>query len=145
MFDRSVNLVGSVHHWAPDVRVIYYDLGLSRPQAEDVATWDGVELRRFWFAGYPDHVGLMGENGTYAWRGPILANVSEEHACVLWLDAGLELRADPYLIKGHIAVDGHFYVTNGWGSPNRFTHPATLEYFSLTTADLISPHDAAPR
>jgi hypothetical protein len=41
---------------------------------------------------YPPHVKSMGENGTYAWRGPILSNVSAEFACFLWLDAGLEIR-----------------------------------------------------
>lgn len=112
-------------------------------QAEDVQTWEGVEYLRFDFSGYPEHVGSLGERGAYAWRSPILVNVSETHRCMLWLDAGLvrthallpvacrrrcmacclpssgsrgrgqELRADIAVIKGHIAVDGHFFVTNG--------------------------------
>jgi hypothetical protein len=33
----------------------------------------------------------------------------------MYIRPGLELRSDISLVKGHIAVDGHFYVTNGWG------------------------------
>jgi hypothetical protein len=84
-----------------------------------------VEYRRFPFEAYPPHVGWMGENGSYAWRGPILGNVTTEHECSLWLDAGLELRSGISEIVGHIETDGHFYVTNGWPSPNRC---ATLSF-----------------
>lgn len=145
MFDRAVNLVGSIHHWAPQVPVLFFDLGLSSVQAEDVQTWEGVEYLRFDFSGYPEHVGSLGERGAYAWRSPILVNVSETHRCMLWLDAGLELRADIAVIKGHIAVDGHFFVTNGWPSPNRFTHPAVLEWHGLTEADLFTAEGGSVR
>ena len=50
------NLVGSIHHWAPRVKVIFYDLGLSRVQAEDVGTWEDVELRKFDFKQYGAHL-----------------------------------------------------------------------------------------
>eukprot|EP00281_Chroomonas_sp_CCMP1168_P014390 CAMPEP_0206215590 /NCGR_PEP_ID=MMETSP0047_2-20121206/2276_1 /ASSEMBLY_ACC=CAM_ASM_000192 /TAXON_ID=195065 /ORGANISM="Chroomonas mesostigmatica_cf, Strain CCMP1168" /LENGTH=558 /DNA_ID=CAMNT_0053637895 /DNA_START=335 /DNA_END=2011 /DNA_ORIENTATION=+ len=132
MFDRLVNLIGSVHVWAPTTPCIVYDLGMSPAQAEDVKTWDNVEYRRFDYSKYPPHVARMGENGTYAWRGPILVGVTEEHQCVLWLDAGLELRSDIGVIRGHIAHDGHFHVTNGWPSPNKFTHTQTVQHLGLS-------------
>jgi hypothetical protein len=136
-FDRAVNLVGSIHHWAPRVKVIFYDLGLSRVQAEDVATWEDVEMRKFVFDQYGDHLHVdekktrNGVQGAYSWRAPILLNVSDEHQCMLWLDAGIEVRAPLTTIIGHIAVDGHFFVTNGWPSPNKFTHPAVSAWFGL--------------
>ena len=138
MFDRLVNLVGSFHVWEPGTRVILYDLGLSPAQAADVLTWEHVEYRSFPFGGYPPHVKSMGENGSYAWRGPILVNVSHEHECSLWLDAGLELRSAIAEIKGLIARDGHFYVTNGWPSPNRFTHPSVVSAVGIAQADFFT-------
>jgi len=36
-FDRAANLVGSIHHWAPKIKIIFYDLGLS-----PVQVWVGV-------------------------------------------------------------------------------------------------------
>jgi hypothetical protein len=40
MFDRLVNLVGSMHVWAKGTPVIVYDLGLSPAMVEDVLTWE---------------------------------------------------------------------------------------------------------
>ena len=136
-FDRAVNLVGSLHHWAPRTRIIFYDLGLSRVQAEDVGTWEDVEVRAFPFAMYGQHLHVdenktrNGVQGAYSWRAPILINVTEEHKCMLWLDAGIEVRAPLTTIIGHIAADGHFFVTNGWPSPNKFTHPGVMTWFGL--------------
>ena len=136
-FDRAVNLVGSLHHWAPNVRIIFYDLGLSRLQADDVSTWEDVEMRKFPTGQYGQHVHTNetltrnGALGAYSWRAPILLNVSAEHQCMLWLDSGIEVRGPLTSIIGHIAVDGHFFVTNGWPSPNKFTHPAVIKWFGL--------------
>jgi len=94
-FDRAVNLVGSIHHWAPRVKIIFYDLGLSAVQAEDVRTWEDVEMRNFPFKQYGMHMHVNesltrnGMQGAYSWRAPILLNVSEEHRCMLWLDSGI--------------------------------------------------------
>ena len=41
------------------------------------------------------------------------------------------MRAPLTHIIGHIAVDGHFFVTNGWPSPNKFTHPGVPKWFEL--------------
>jgi len=50
---------------------------------------------------------------------------------MLWLDSGIEVRAPLTTIIGHIATDGHFFVTNGWPSPNKFTHFGVIQWFGL--------------
>uniref|UniRef100_A0A7S4PEG2 Uncharacterized protein n=1 Tax=Guillardia theta TaxID=55529 RepID=A0A7S4PEG2_GUITH len=145
MFDRAVNLVGSIHHWAPAVPVVFYDLGLSTAQVEDVRTWENVDYRKFAFNEHAAHMRVdekltqNGTKGAYSWRAPILVEVLEQHQCMLWLDAGLEIRSDLSVVIGHIAVDGNFFVTNGWPSPNRFTHPAVVEWHGLKEKDFFLP------
>ena len=38
-FNRLKNLVGSVHYWEPELRIIVYDLGMCQSQIEDIKSW----------------------------------------------------------------------------------------------------------
>lgn len=92
-FERARNLVGSLHVWQPATSILLYDLGLDVEQAAAVATWRNVALRRLDYSRLPAYVSWTGwETSTYAFKPLVVAESLETHACVLWLDSGIELR-----------------------------------------------------
>ncbi len=44
-FDRLTNMVGSVHVWEPQQKVVVYDLGFSQSQLAKMMCWRNVEVR----------------------------------------------------------------------------------------------------
>jgi hypothetical protein len=92
-FERARNLVGSLHVWQPGTSILLYDLGLDVEQAAAATTWRNVELRRLGGEGLPHYVSWTGwETSTYAFKPLVVAESLQFHACVLWLDSGIELR-----------------------------------------------------
>jgi hypothetical protein len=128
MMDRLENFIGSVHYWAPGVRVVAYDLGLVKEDVFDIGLWEGVELRKF-AEDLPPHCLRVGENITsYAFKALGLTDALQDYECALWLDAGFELRNNITAITDSISTLGYFYTTNGWPFPNQYTHPLALQY-----------------
>ena len=50
------NLIGSVHFWEPELRIVIYDVGLTEKQAREVSHWKNVQYKYFNFSLYPPHV-----------------------------------------------------------------------------------------
>jgi len=67
-FESLVNLIGSVHHWEPELDIIAYDLGLTPPQHHRLAQYCRVKLRRFPWGEHPRH--LRPEYRNYGWKVP---------------------------------------------------------------------------
>ena len=124
------NLVGSVHRWQPSTqRFIVYDLGLRPDQLQELSTWQGVELRSFSddilndsntlqqlrsITGLSVDPLLLGDLSTYVFKPVImqhlldnLPHASDPFSCILWLDAGLELR-QPFPVPPSFTREGFF-------------------------------------
>ncbi|KAL6757879.1 hypothetical protein V8C86DRAFT_2612716 [Haematococcus lacustris] len=103
-FDRLSNMVGSVHVWEPTQRVIVYDLGFSQTQLAKMMCWRNVEVRRFPYEKYPDHVRDV---RNYAFKTLVLQEALADSSAVLWIDSGLELRAPMTTMRTELAKHGH--------------------------------------
>mmetsp|Transcript_27397 Transcript_27397/g.74101 ORF Transcript_27397/g.74101 Transcript_27397/m.74101 type:complete len:961 (-) Transcript_27397:693-3575(-) len=103
-FDRLQNMVSSVQAWAPGQRMAVYDLGFLRQQLLDMACWRDVEVRPFPFSKFPPHVRDL---HNYAFKALVIQEALVLNSLVLWIDAGLELRAPMYTMLSWLSQYGH--------------------------------------
>ncbi|CAM9306832.1 unnamed protein product, partial [Phaeothamnion confervicola] len=88
-FPRLENLVGSLHHWEPGLRIIVHDLGgFTAAQRRDATAWADVELVRPPWGVLPRHFALT---RNVAWKPFVVLAALEGRAYVLWLDANFEV------------------------------------------------------
>jgi hypothetical protein len=78
-----LNLIATAKHFAPEARVVAYDLGLSTSEAGAVAA--AAELRRFDASQYPAHVADL---KTFAWKPLVVRDALAAGEPVVWMDAG---------------------------------------------------------
>ncbi|GIL58967.1 hypothetical protein Vafri_13965 [Volvox africanus] len=118
--DRLENLVASLQHWAPNTRVVVYDMGFTSDQLGEIRCWSGIELRRFPWEKYPSHVRDL---RTYAFKGLTFELALREVSnVVLWLDCGLELRGPLASVAETLAANGHVSVQQS-SAPGRQGYP----------------------
>ena len=118
-FDNLRNLVASIQSWEPNTRMVIYDLGLDPDQITEAVTWINVELRRFpWYCFLKPHFAMPKSN---AWKPIVLSLVLDEFDCVLYLDAGMELRAPLNEVRNRIQTDG---ASLGFSFPCATTRPS---------------------
>ncbi|KAL3880700.1 hypothetical protein ACJMK2_032920 [Sinanodonta woodiana] len=73
----------------PDVKLIYYNLGLSIEERSKVKKYCRCEVRDFPFDKYPDHVAFL---PGFAWKIIIIQTVLNEYGYVLWLDTSMRFQ-----------------------------------------------------
>lgn len=66
------------------VKIIFYDLGLTTSQLDEMRKYCKCEVRKFPFSDYAPHVR---ELGGYAWKPIMIAEVLKEHKFVMYLDS----------------------------------------------------------
>ena len=55
-FQGLVNLVGSIHYWAPECEILVYDLGLNDLNKQEVTNWTNtVVVTKFFAVDAPVH------------------------------------------------------------------------------------------
>lgn len=117
-FPALVNLVGSIHHWAPGTAVAVFDLGLDAAERARIERWRDVRLH--WAGrGAPAGVRLRGRwrrrphlsvPRYYAWKPIAIAEAVDTYGSALWLDAGSDLRGPLAPIVQALDRDGCFLV-----------------------------------
>jgi len=121
-YPRVLNLLGSLHVWEPQQRIVVYDLGMSQSQLSAMQCMHNVDVRPFNFSAYPAHVRNLFQ---YAFK-PLLVYDALQHAsAVMILDSGIEVRAPLRSIKQHLRQHGHFFASQ----PNKVwlkTHDDTF-------------------
>ena len=70
----------------PDLKIIFYDLGLRKRSYKLLQTYYKCEVRKFPFTEYPQHVGTL---SSYTWKPIIVQLVLKEHEFVIWVDASI--------------------------------------------------------
>ena len=58
-FEEAMDMIGSVHHFLPDTKIILYDVGLSKSHLQALHCIENIEVRHFKFAKYPDLENVM--------------------------------------------------------------------------------------
>ena len=115
-FAELENLIGSLHAFSPGVPLAIYDLGLSKPQTEQLWCMRDVIVIPFDFQKYPPHVEDI---RNFAFR-PILSRDALNHfQKVLVLDPGFELRNSLDNTFDIIETVGYFFVQQGEGGSDK--------------------------
>jgi len=120
--ERLRNFVGSVHYWEPYIKIVVYDLGLTKSNFNEVSQWKRVEILPFPFDRYPVHVTLL---SNFAWKILMLDDALKRHPRLIYLDSGLEVRR-PH-IRYYLDTDGYYSIVLNQGrhTIGRETHPGT--------------------
>ena len=66
-FEEAMDMIGSVHHFLPDTKIIVYDLGLSKSHLQALHCIENIEVRHYNFPKYPDFGKTYGLGG-YTWK-----------------------------------------------------------------------------
>lgn len=130
--ESLLQFVASVRRFEPDVRLVVYDLGLSRSQRhrlENDATT--AEIKDFDFSAYPDFFDINIEAGQYAWKPTIIWNeINNWSKKILWMDAGNVLRKPLRRLRREVSKSG-FYSEGSNGDISTWTHPGMLDFLGL--------------
>ena len=76
-FEEAMDMIGSVHHFLPDTKIILYDLGLSKSHLQALHCVENIEVRYYNFANYPDFGKTYGLGG-HTWKVHIVNEVSKQ-------------------------------------------------------------------
>lgn len=94
-YTESQGLIQTYHQLLrvhPDLKMIYYDLGLTSEQRNELKKYCMCEVRTFDARKYPSHVAArMG----YAWKPVIIQTVLKEYDLVMWMDASIRYNGNP--------------------------------------------------
>jgi hypothetical protein len=92
--DRLENMIGSIHFYEPNVKVVVVDVGLSAAQRAALSCLDQVSVIPFDFLRYPDHVRHL---DNYAWKPILIKKLYEDYPNgFLYMDSGCEVRQKSY-------------------------------------------------
>ena len=92
-FEALANLAASLRYWAPQHKLVVYNLGMTEEQLRTIVKnkrdeWSNVAAIK-WMNGFPeDYPSHISIGKRYAWK-PIAMNESvHEYGSIFWLDAG---------------------------------------------------------
>eukprot|EP00741_Cyanophora_paradoxa_P003812 tig00000718_g3706.t1 len=130
-FAALQNFVASMQHWAPELKVVVYDLGLAPEQAAAARCWAGVaELLPFDFESRAPHFRRL---GNFAWKLAAIEEALRRYGgAVLFQDAGQEARGPLSEVAADLWRRGHLLV--GIDSPAWQTHPGMFEALGVDRA-----------
>ncbi|XP_071853019.1 uncharacterized protein [Apostichopus japonicus] len=107
-YKEAMGYIGTAQKYMPGKRIIVYDLGLSNTIKRKVGKLCDVELRRFPFNNYPQHVKNL---QSYAWK-PVIINLSlNEFGAIYYGDASIRFKKSLKVLLPGIQRH-HGYMTN---------------------------------
>jgi hypothetical protein len=140
------NFAASLKYWAPERRLVVYNLGMSELALNDIKKWTNV-LALKWESGIPKslphHVHTL---KNYAWKPIIINETVHEYKSIFWLDSGATFTGPVDAIEEIIHRNGIFLVRGQDDDMKKLSHPGTYEalgYNKDTFRDGVkSPHYA---
>jgi len=130
-FGGLQNLVSSARYWAPNHRVVVYNLGLGESQKNMIESWPNV-LSLEWKTGipdeYPDHVKVP---QVYAWKPLIIKETLEKYKFIFWLDAGSTLSGPVKPVENILKRNGLFLVKGQDADMTKWAHPDMYQWFGF--------------
>ena len=132
--DRLRNLVGSIHIWAPNSKLLIYNLGLDLKSQLEIQTYMNVELLPL--PHVPSHV--QEQLWCYSFKALVIKDALNRYSSrpLLYVDAGIEIRRPLNDIETLIEIKGIFSVKQS-NKIGKRTHPQS--FFKLK-ADQFSKH-----
>ena len=96
-YGESQGLIKDIHqkllYLYPEIKLIVYDLGLTKPQLLAMHTYCKCEVRTFEFDQYPDHVNYL---KGYTWKPIIIQLMLREYSFIIWNDASVRYNGKQY-------------------------------------------------
>lgn len=136
-FLRTVNLHA--------VDCFVFNLGLDAASVSELQAFAGIHLRDFDYSKYPAYYNIHDNAGEYAWKPAIIKLVKDELAAgehiientvLLWCDSGNKLPTNTQHVYNYI-LDIKVFSPSSNGDIRLWTHPKTLEFFSISSSDSI--------
>ena len=130
-FAALENLIGSVHFWEPELRIVIYDLGMNGIQVHEVRNWKNVLYKKFNFSLYPPDVKQLKK---YAWKSVILNESFHDYGYIFLQDAGQEFRRKIDPIRDILQKQGFFstrYNDSKLSRDKSLAHPLTQKYLNI--------------
>ena len=126
-----VQLLTTIRRHEPRLKVVVYDLGLSRIQRWNALQAFPCQLRKFRYDLYPPFLDIRVNRGEYAWK-PVLINEVAAHynGIVCWMDAGNMLVDDLSRLRAFVHEHG-FYSPRSSGTVANWTHPGMLDWLGV--------------
>jgi Protein of unknown function (DUF1647) len=128
-FRSLTNLAGSIRYWAPTLKLVVYNLGMTEEQLRTIEKWGNL-LELKWREGipshYPEHFKML---KGYAWK-PVAINESvHEYKQIFWLDAGSTITG-PITPAINITRNTGIFLVKGQDSDMKpKSHPGMFEAF----------------
>jgi len=126
-FIAVLNLVGSLHVYEDEIPIDIYNLGLTQRQVQVARYVHNIQLIEFPFDDYPPHIRNL---KNYGWKAAVIKEAVERRGCVLYLDAGMELRFFLSDIKAKLAHHGQWFVQSQ-ELLGKYAHPGTFRALAL--------------
>ena len=123
----------------PGIRVIFYDLGLTRSQVTFILkNLPFVQYRKFDFNEYPPHVTNL---VNYAWKPLIIQKILGEFDGAMWFDSSIRFKGNnTHEVLQRLARQRSgfmFFVGITGHSIIAATHPGMMEYIPIKTNDSV--------
>tara|TARA_A100001015_G_scaffold316594_1_gene431306 strand:+ start:5787 stop:7001 length:1215 start_codon:yes stop_codon:yes gene_type:complete len=134
-FQSVKNLLNSILEHEFNSKIIVYDLGFTKEQAEFLnRKYKNIQFHKFKFEKYPKFFSERSSEdnklGSYAWKSAIVQEViSQSEGLVLWLDAGDKITKKLRLLKVVLTSQG-IYLPRSAGKIKDWTHPKTIKLFN---------------
>ena len=148
-FRSALQFLTSATHCEPDSTVVFWDLGLTESEREEIAMrFPSVHCRRFPYDEFPSYFLVTEAKGEYAWKPVIVKKSAEEFASatsktlLLWCDAGNVIFRKLRWLRRYTVRHGVFAPFSR-GTLKDWTHPDTLAHFRLEGADVLRSNCAS--
>lgn len=141
-FSGLVNLAASARYWAPETRMVVYNLGgLSKDQLSRIEGWSNVEAVE-WKDGVPEHYPAHVKIGKqYAWKPLILNETVYRYGAIFWMDAGNTLAGPMTPVADILERQGAFLVKGQDLDMRPKASPKMYEWFGYDKATMpVGPH-----
>lgn len=144
-FGGLKNLAASVKFWAPQRKIVIYNLGMTEAQLDEIKGWSNLKALR-WPEGIPQslppHVNML---KNYAFKPIAINETVHDYGSILWLDAGSTLTGPADPVEDILRWNGIFLAKGQDNSMTPMSHPDTYQWFGYNNKDdfrmgLQSPH-----
>ena len=142
-FIEAHDMIGSVHQFLPNTKIIVYDLGMNDEQRSKASTYCNVEVRKFDFDKYPPHVkNLM----NYAWKPLLAEDAMKDHELISYGDSSVRMKSSNMkpafqsLLKFPFLSGAPLTGYYAGGAMISFTHDGMIDYFNYPPSRSIMGH-----
>ena len=110
----------------PDMKLIFFDIGLTVYQLKLMKAYCKCEVRKFPFHIFPEHIENL---GGYGWKPLLVQLLLMEFDFVMWTDASVRFDGRPFDKLIQDVKEIGVQVVPGWGSIAVRTNPRTFAAF----------------